>query len=160
VFKSESFITSLKKVTTKRKILTTALCRTENLPFFSWVDYLTVTHRHAVNFLRLKTKQEIEDIQELGRKIWEFIPVKHIVISDGSNQTITLFSSGKQECQCSNAPSEVRDQTGLSDVSVAVMTLSLSSGASPEEAVTLSYRGMKSAGKQLGTGKITKSDLL
>jgi D-glycero-beta-D-manno-heptose-7-phosphate kinase len=160
VFKSESFIKSLKKLTTHRKILTTALCRTENLPFFSWVDYLTITYKNAVNFLHLRTKQEFKDIQEIGQKIWEFVPVKHIVISDGSNQIISLFCNGKQECQCSNAPSEVRDQTGLSDVSVAVMTLGLSSGASSEEAVTLSYRGMKCAGKQLGTGKITTSDLL
>ncbi|MBN1354962.1 hypothetical protein JXA40_01695 [bacterium] len=160
VFKSESFIEALKRKISKRKILTVAQCRTENLAFFSWVDYLVLTVQHAMNLIHQKTQKEITDIEELGKKIWENVPVNHIVLNDNANQNMSLFTNGLRSCVCSNTPSQVRDQTGLSDITVAVLAIGLSAGASPREAVLLAFRAIKSAGQQIGTGKILPDDLM
>ena len=160
IFKSESFIRYLADVTAKAGLTVIAQSRANQIEKFDWADHLLISAKHAVHVINLRTKKEIANIQALGRKIQEFYSFKSFTIYDSADQDIALFNRNGDVIQYQKEPVQLIDQTGMGDVILTVIGMSMSSGASPEESLILAHRGFMSAGRQIGTGQIFKKNLL
>ena len=98
--------------------------------------------------------------KHLGIKLKTLISCDHLILYNDVDQTITFFGPNDFIFSYGNSPLQLVDQTGQGDIITALVSLSLSVGASPKESVILSYRGWRLANQQLGTGKINKKKLI
>ncbi len=150
------FISSLKK---DNNILIIGQARTSDLEILSGVDYLIASYSMVQSYFNQSTRKGIGDFEEMGNSIVKSLNLPNLVVYDNSEQRITLFR--KDQSTISNVIDNVciLDQTGLGDITTAIISLALSTDATPEESLILAHRGAIAAGLQIGTGKITRENL-
>jgi len=159
ILKSDSLMAFLSKLKYEGSILSVGQARTSNLENLCWMDYLVTNYSMACAYLLQKKYLGSFDIEAVGDAIISHIQIDNLVLYDNSKQIIALCRKDSAAFLNRNDTVSIIDQTGLGDVTTAVLSLALISGATPEEAVMIAHKGALRAGIQVGTGIVKPEDL-
>lgn len=124
---------------------------------YQGVDILTPNHHEAGNFLGRKLNTDAE-IEAGGREILDRLNAVRVLITRGEKGMSLVGPEG-----CLHIPTEARevyDVTGAGDTVIAMITLCLAAGASPEQAMRISNQAAGMVVARLGAAYLTREELL
>jgi rfaE bifunctional protein kinase chain/domain len=99
-----------------------------------------------------------EALLEVGRRLRQLWQAQNLLITLGEHGML-LFAGDAPPSHTPTHAREVFDVSGAGDTAIAVLTLGLASGASPEEAADLANRASGIAVGKLGTATVTLDEL-
>ena len=124
--------------------------------YYKGVDILTPNHHEAGNFLGRKLGTDAE-VEAGGREILNRLGARRVLITRGEKGMSLIGPEG-----CLHIPTEARevfDVTGAGDTVIALVTLALAVGASPEQAVRISNLGAGMVVARIGAAFLTREEL-
>jgi len=155
---TRSLMTKLLAYTKKKKISVFVDPKIENFPLFSPITLITPNHHEAERIIN-QTCLENSDVDKAGKKIFQKISTKYIILKRGE-RGMTVFEKGRKSIHIPSLAREVYDVSGAGDTVIATASLALLSGASILEAAYLANTAAGIVVGKIGTATASASELL
>lgn len=160
MFQTPDFIRFLRKITSERKIVTYAQSRSSCPRSLDWVDCFSISLRLASKLVLSESSQINPIPNQIAHEIKKQFNIRNLLLYNGTDRDITYYSDGLEMFRYAEKTDQTLDQTGIGDLVLSVFSAARICGASIEDAVILAYKCMMMKGKQVGTGKISRDELI
>lgn len=120
-------------------------------------SFITPNHLEAVRMARIEAEKK-EDYLRAGKKLLKRLNLEGVVLTWGK-EGMWLILPEKKPLHIPTVARQVYDVTGAGDTVTAVFTLSLLSGANPEESAWLANLGAGKVIEKTGTATLTPQEL-
>ena len=128
-----------------------------NFPYYQEVTVITPNHHEAAEAADMETETS-EDLKKVAAKLLKKNKSQSILITRGENG-MSLFEANGDETHIPTVARDVYDVTGAGDTVIAIMALSLASGATLKEAAILANQAAGIVVGKLGTATTTIDEI-
>ncbi|GEM_PF-4424531 len=160
MFQTEDFNRFLKDMTSRGRIAVYAQSRSSCPSCLNWVDCFSISTRLASKLVLSESSQINPEPNLIARAIHSQFGIQNLLLYNGADRYISYYSNGEETFRYAEYSDQILDQTGIGDLVLSVFAASRLCGAGVDESIILAFKCMILKGKQVGTGRVTRDELL